>query len=393
MNETADVVVIGGGVNGTSAAFNLAKLGVKNIILLEHGELSSGATGKSGALVRMHYTNPYESKLAFESLKIFQSWSDVVGGDCGWENPGFVQLVAPGYEHLLEENVQDQQKIGITTEVISIDDLRELVPGMYVDDVGAAAYEAESGWADPNATTYSFAKAAEALGVEIRTNCPATAIITSDDRVVGVETAEGRIATDHVIVAAGVGAADLLIPLGLDFDLVPHRSTVVVFRWPAGFDGPFPVVIDTINDAWMRPEGIKSTLIGTEAFANKGNPFELDETVIHDYVDMGRRNLSARFPAFKNAIMRGGWAGMYTMSPDTRPIIDQILSVDGLYVMIGDSGHCFKTAPAVGQCLAEWVVHGEPQLADLSYFSAARFEAGGHGNYENYGRKRRTISR
>src|SRR4051812_5813418 len=102
---TAEVVVIGGGVNGTSAAYHLAKMGITDLILVERRQIAAGATGKSGALVRMHYTNPYESKLAYESLKVFREFEDIVGGDAGWEHPGFVQLVAPGYEEQLRRNV------------------------------------------------------------------------------------------------------------------------------------------------------------------------------------------------------------------------------------------------------------------------------------------------
>src|SRR5579875_2901171 len=98
MMAAADVVVVGGGANGTSPAFQLALAGVKKVVLLERGQLGAGASGKSGALVRMHYTNPVESRLAMESLKIFKNWSDIVGGECGFDSTGFVQIVAPENE-------------------------------------------------------------------------------------------------------------------------------------------------------------------------------------------------------------------------------------------------------------------------------------------------------
>lgn len=391
---TADVVVIGGGVNGASTAYQLARLGAGRVTLVERGQLGSGASGKSGALVRMHYTNPYESKLAFESLKIFRNWDDAVGGDCGWQQPGFVQVVGTEYVDELKANVRDQQEIGINTSIVSPDDLVELFPGMRVDDIGAAAYEPESGWADPNATTYGFTQAAKQLGVEIKTHCEVTSISTRSGRVVAVNTTDGRIEASTVVLAAGVGASRLLSPLGLDFALVPYRSKVAIFRWPPEFQGPQPVVIDAINDAWMRPEGHGQALIGAESGSHEGNVDEFDQTIDGDYVEVARKVLAARFPAFEHAVMRGGWAGLYTMSPDHRPIIDQIPEVDGLFCMIGDSGSAFKTAPAVGLCLAEWIVHGEPRTADLSPFNSKRFEGDNPWlNEENYGRRHRTISR
>lgn len=391
---TADVVVIGGGVNGASTAYQLARLGAGKIVLLERGQLGAGASGKSGALVRMHYTNPYESKLAYESWKIFRNWSDAVGGDCGWQQPGFVQIVGPEFVEELEANVRDQQEIGINTRIVAPEDLTELFPGMHVDDIGAAAYEPDSGWADPNATTYSFAMAAQRLGAEIKTHCEVISVSTREGRIVAVNTTEGRIETHTVVVAAGVGASRILSPLGLDFALTPYRSKVAIFRWPPAFQGPQPVVIDAINDAWMRPDTPGHALIGAESGSHEGNVDEFDQTIDGDYVEVARKVLASRFPAFEHAVMRGGWAGLYMMSPDRRPIIDQIPEVDGLYCMVGDSGSSFKTAPAIGLCLAEWIVHGEPRTADLSPFNSQRFNGDNPWlNDENYGRRNRTISR
>lgn len=392
--NTADVVVIGGGVNGLSTAFNLARLGAGKIILVERGELNSGASGKSGALVRMHYTNPYESKLAYESLKIFQNWADEIGGDCGWQELGFVEVVGPGYEEELAANVRDQQEIGINTRIVSKEDLRELFPEMYVDDIGAAAYEPESGWADPNATAFTLAQAAMGLGVEIKTHCEVVSIILQDGKVAGVHTTDGRIDTETVVAAPGIGASQLLDPLGLELGLYPQRSKVALFRQPLGFKGRQPVVIDAINDAWMRADLGGLTLIGAESGSLRGDPRDFDQTIDNDYIEVARRTLAARFPIYRDAIMRGGWAGLYSMSPDHRPIIDQPEQIPGLYIMVGDSGSSFKTAPAIGRCLAEWIVHGEPQTADLAPFSVARF----HGENpwagdSNYGRRGRTISR
>src|SRR5260370_30503972 len=156
----AEVVVVGGGVNGASTAFHLTRLGVRNVLLLERRGLASGATGKSGALVRMHYTNEHESRLAFESLKVFQNFDALVGGECSFEAIGFLELVPRGYEAALRRNVETQQRIGIKTELVSHDDLRRLAPGIRVDDLGAAAWAPDSGFAHPNPTASPFPAAA-----------------------------------------------------------------------------------------------------------------------------------------------------------------------------------------------------------------------------------------
>jgi sarcosine oxidase subunit beta len=391
---TADVVVIGGGANGTSTAFHLASLGVTNVTLLERRQLAAGATGKSGALVRMHYTNEPETRLARASLDVFRDFERAVGGVCGFEPVGFVQIVPRGYEAALARNVARQQRLGVDTRVISQEDVAALLPGAVVDDIGAAAYEPGSGFADPSATAYAFAAAAERLGVTIQTHCEVTRIVAARDRVVAVETTRGRIDTPTVVVAPGAWGQRLLEPLGLDFALEPHRVQVSIFRWPPGWTRRHVAVIDMTSHAWYRPEGANATLIGVELGVGHASPDDFVEPVDQEYVALCRRKLSARLPSFADATMRGGWAGMIMMSPDGRPIIDQIPSVPGLYVMLGDSGTSFKTAPAIGRCLAEWIVHGKPRTVDLTPFRSTRFAEGAPWvDEDSYGGGWLTVSR
>lgn len=391
---SADVVIIGGGVNGASVAFNLARLGVRRVVLLERRHLGAGASGKSGSLVRMHYTNEAESRLAWESLKVFRDFDAMVGGDCGFEAPGFVQIVDPAHADALRANVAMQQRLGIDTRLVSREELTEISPDLRVDDVGAAAYEPGSGFADPNATTFAFAAAARRLGATIETDCEALRIVTEGGRVAGVETSRGRVAAPVVVAVPGAWAGRLLDPLGLDFGLTPYRIQVSIFRWPEGFTRRHPAVIDSTRSAWIRPEGRAGTLIGVELGAGHADPDKYDEGVDEAYVALCREALATRFPAFERSTMRGGWAGMIMMSPDGRPIIDQIPSVPGLFVMLGDSGTSFKTSPAIGRCLAEWIVKGQPETADLTRFRSTRFAEGQPWiDSTDYGIERPTISR
>ena len=374
----AGVVVIGGGVNGLSTAFQLAKRGVRDVVVLERRHLGSGATGKSGALVRCHYANVPEARLTHESLRIFRNWDDEVGaGSAGFTPTGFVQVVSPEHEVRLRENVADQQANGIDTRVVDRGELREIDPFLYTDDLTVAAYEPGSGFADPNATLHGFARAAENLAVRVFEESPVTSVETTGGRVSGVVTPLGTIATDTVVVVAGSWADRLLTPLGIDLGLEPVRTQVVVFRWPPELEGRgHRVVIDAINHSWLRPEGTRSTLIGAERSVLTADPDILDESVDAEAIPVSRRALVARYPIFTNAIMRGGWSGTYMRSPDGHPIIDQIHSPRGLWVMAGDSGTSFKTAPAIGICLAEWIIDGAPRLVDLTPFRASRFAEG-----------------
>jgi sarcosine oxidase, subunit beta len=393
MTRTADVVVIGGGANGTSLAFHLTLLGARNVVLLERRQLAAGATGKSGALVRMHYTNEAESRLAHESLKVFRHFGEIVGGDCGFEGVGFVQLVGHAYADALRRNVERQQRLGINTRAITPAEVREILPGCETADVGAAAWEADSGFADPAATAFAFAEAARNRGASIETGVEALRVLTVGSRVTGVETTAGRIEAPTVVIVAGAWSSTLLAPLGLDYGLAPHRIQVSIFHWPAGFTQRHPAVIDAIHKAWWRPEGRASTLIGVELGVAHGDPEKFHEGVDESYVAGCRAALAARWPRFAEATMRGGWAGMIMMSPDGRPIIDRV-GPEGLWGMLGDSGTSFKTSPAIGRCLAEWILTGTSTTSDLHPFRASRFAEGRlWQDADHYGRERLTISR
>lgn len=161
MKTTADAVVIGGGVNGASTAYYLGTMGVRDVILVERSHLAAGGTGKSGASVEAHHTHLAEAKLAYESLRVFRNWGEIIGGDCGWRQTGFAQVVAPEDEDQLRKNVADQQRLGVNTQVIAADELKDIDPEVDTEELGYAAYEPDSGYADPNATTFSLARQTE----------------------------------------------------------------------------------------------------------------------------------------------------------------------------------------------------------------------------------------
>jgi sarcosine oxidase, subunit beta len=212
--------------------------------------------------------------------------------------------------------------------------------------------------------------------------------------VAGVETERERILAPTVVLVPGAWATPLLRPLGLDLPLTPFRIQISIFRWPPGWTHRHPVVIDAVHHSWMRPEGANATLIGVELGRSGADPETYDEGVDPQFVKDARATLAARLPAFTEATMRGGWAGMIMMSDDGRPIIDQFPTIPGLYGMLGDSGTSFKTSPAIGRCLAEWIAYGKPRLVDLTPFRSTRFAEGKPWvDDDHYGRERLTISR
>jgi sarcosine oxidase subunit beta len=377
VTETADVVVVGGGVVGASTAFHLASRGISRIVVCERRWVAAGASGKSGALVRTHYTNEPEARLAHASLRYFQHWSDVVGsGECGFLNCGMVRLVTADNVPKLQANVDMLERVGVNTQVIGPAELRELAPAWRVDDVVAAAWEPDSGCADPVATTHSFLDAARSRGADVRLHTEVTGIDVLGGRVAAVRTTLGTIATPTVVIAGGAWTVPLLRDLGVEARLAPVRVQVALFRRPPQVGGPHPVCIDGINDLWLRPEGPgwSSTLVGAATRRRPlDDPDALDEGVDSDYVVYSRQELAKRIPFMADSPMRGGWAGAITMTEDGKPIIDRHPGIDGCYVFTGDSGSSFKTAPAIGRIFAEWIVDGAPKLLDPRPFRMQRF--------------------
>jgi len=375
----ADVVVIGGGVNGLSTAYQLAKRKAGRVVVLEKGEIGSGATGKSGALVRQHYTNVPEALLTLHSIGMFTRWADEIGpGDPKFENTGFLRVVRPEDEPNLRANVESMRAAGVNTWVIPAEDLEEVEPLLNTEDISAAAFEPDAGYADPNATAYAFAEAAADQGALIYTHTRATGVEVLGDRVVAVTTERGRIETGKVLVAAGPWADALLVPLGIDLGMTPYKSQVAIFRWPMSIDQKrkHRVVIDSVHNSWLRPEGESSTLIGVEFADRKADPDDAPSFPPSDYVETARVALGKRFPVFKNATMRGGWTGVYMMSADAHPIMGAWPAVEGLYLMTGDSGSSFKTAPATGVCVTELMLDGASKFVDLAPFRPTRFAEG-----------------
>jgi sarcosine oxidase subunit beta len=380
MADTADVVVVGAGVVGASVAFHLATRGVRNIVVCERRWPAAGATGKSGALVRTHYTNAPEARLAQASLPYFHHWSDLVGrGDCGFLRCGVVRLVAPELESRLRANLDMLERVGVNTRLIDGAELAAMAPGWRLDDVTCAAWEPDSGCADPVGTTHGFLQRARELGADIRLHTDVIGVDVKAGRATAVQTTAGPIATRNVVVAGGAWCVPLLRALGVDADLQPARVQVALFRRPPAYAQPHPVCIDGINDLWLRPEGVGwgSTLVGVSSRRRPlDDPDTLDEGVDGDYVERARSELARRIPYMAETPMRGGWAGAITLTPDGKPILDRHPEIDGLFVFTGDSGSSFKTAPAIGKVFAEWIVDGRSTTLDPHPFRMRRFAEG-----------------
>lgn len=384
MTETADVVVIGAGAMGCSIAFHLARAGAGSVTVLDKGGICSGMTYRSGALVRLHYTNPHEARIALKAYDYFHHWQDIVGGDCGFQNTGFLFVVPPYQVDLLHKNVAMLHGLGVNTEVISAADVKEAQPFANTDDIGAAAYEPGSGYADPHKTTIALADAAKRHRATFRTGRAVTGIRVSGGRVVGVDTEQGPIDAGTVVCAAGPWAPKLLSTAGVEFPISPTIAEIVYFRRPPPTAMGHMVYIDRAAGSYFRPAQNRMTFVGAgHGEPRPGDPDHLLDSNSPGQEELARDRIAARIPAYETAEYTYGHQGVYDMSEDGKAILDRAPSVEGLYIAGGFSGTGFKKSPAVGLLMSELVMGGEPSVP-IHAFRFSRFAEGDpiHGEHE-----------
>jgi sarcosine oxidase subunit beta len=375
MTEAFDVIIIGGGIMGCSTALQLARRGME-VALLEKGVIGAGPTGKSSAIIRQHYSNEVTARMALHSLRIFQDFENQVGDECGFTQTGFVAMVPAKDKAGLEANVALQRRAGIRTELLSAESICELMPGLVTADLVAAAYEPESGYADPYLTVTALARAARQAGATIFQDTQATAISFAGGRVSGVDSTDQRFNAAQVINCGGAWGASIAAMAGVHVLIDPCRVQVALFRRPEGYEMPHPVIADFINATYFRSETGNLTLVGlidpTEADAIV-DPDGYFEGVDDNFVLEAGEGLVKRYPVMDQSLYTGGYASLYAITPDWHPIMDELPPGSGCFICSGFSGHGFKLGPAVGLMMADLVTGDRLSEFDPHLFRFGRF--------------------
>lgn len=367
MKTTADVVIIGAGIQGTSVAYHLTRKGVTNVLVVEMDQIGSGSSSRSAAQLWSQFPEALNIILSLESFKEYQRFREELGVDIGLTITGTLLLASESNVNELRAQIEVQRKLGVLTEVLSPEDLGRLIPGLNVDDVIFGALCRQDGFIDPHSVMQAYSRAASRLGAEFNEGVRATGIIQNGSRIVAVDTSGGPIYTPVVVNAAGVLAAEVGRWLGIELPIRNSKRHLFITEPFSDMPNEVPMVEDD-SQWYFRREG-PGVMMGmglewTDEIAPQTNWGFLEQVVDHALY---------RFPPLCAAKVSRGWAGIRPLTPDNLPILGRIPEVSGYINCCGWGGQGVMHAPIGGRLIAELIADGTPVSIDLSPLSSQRF--------------------
>ncbi|MFY9608640.1 MAG: FAD-binding oxidoreductase [Blastocatellia bacterium] len=387
MKDTADVVIIGGGCMGASAAYHLTRLGVSDVAIIERESmLGMGSTGRNAGGVRHQFSSEANVLLSIESIRCFENFTEQVGYPIDFHQDGYLFLLSSELDlEAFRRNVEMQRRLGVEVDVISPEEARLLAPGLEVDGVLSATFCARDGIADPNGVTMGFAKAAQAAGARIYRDTEVVGIEVDAGRVAAVRTSTGRISTRRVVNAAGPHARNIGKMTGLDVPVLPYRRHIFITE-PIAHTAISAAVFDSSGAAAQAPASRIMVIDFETSFyfhregagilfgmSDPDEPSSFNTSVNWEFLEKVNSVAVRRLPVLADAGIAHAWAGLYEMTPDAMPIIGPAAQVEGFYLITGFSGHGFQHSPAAGRMLAETIVSGTPRDSGTAPFSFDRF--------------------
>ncbi len=373
MNKKAEIVIIGGGISGVAIAYNLAKKGMKNIVVIEKRFIASGATGSCGAGIRQQWGTKLNCQIAKMSCDFFETANETLDydGDIEFDQGGYLLLSTSEKEkEQFNRNIKLQNSLGINSKELTLEQAKEIVPILNTDDFVSAAFYEKDGHLNPFHTTLAFANAAEKLGVEIMKYTEVTDIIVNNNSIEGVVTDKGIIETSKVVNAAGGHSQHIAAMAGVDIPVFSERHQILVTE-------PVDPILNTMIMSFTGnfycqqvPHG--GILMGR---GDASEPRDGNINASWHFLDEMSSCITNVLPALKNAMVIRQWAGLYNLTPDRQPILGEVNEVKGLYLAVGFSGHGFMFGPATGILMSELIM-GEETSIDISALNLYRFEKG-----------------
>ena len=370
---TADIVIIGGGVMGASAAYHLAKGGMKNIVLLEKEEFfGTGATGRCAGGVRYQFSTEINVRLSLESLPMIERFKDEIGQDVDYRQCGYL-LIATNEKDAttFKHSVELQNRLGVQTQLLSGDEIRARLPLMKFEDALAGTFNQKDGIVDPNSVVTGYVSAAQKLGVKAFPRTEVTGIRVSGNEVEAVETTQGMIQTRMLLNAAGPWAGQISDMAGVQIPIVPVRRQMFTTNPLKEISEDFPFVIDFGQSLYFHREG-EGLLIG---MSNQNEKPGFDQNVDEEFEFVNLEAAIERMPLLERASRASHWAGLYEVTPDAHPIFGGS-NLKGFTICAGFSGHGFMHGPVAGKLMSEYILNGKFSTLDVSMLDLARFQEG-----------------
>ncbi len=369
----ADIVIIGGGVMGASAAYHLAQRGFKNIVLLEKENFfGQGATGRCAGGVRYQFSTEVNVRLSIASLPMIERFKQEIGQEVNYRQCGYL-LVATNEKDLAEfkHNVALQNRLGIPTQLLSGDEVRTRLPLMKFDDAIAGTFNQKDGTVDPNGVVMGYINAAQKMGVKAISGVEVTGVTVSGGNIEEVRTSLGGIKTRMILNAAGPWSGQVGKMAGIDIPLIPLRRQMFTTNPLKEVPADFPFVIDFAKSLYFHREG-EGLLVG---MSNQDEKPGFDQNVDDDFELVNLEAAIERMPLMEKASRASHWAGLYEVTPDAHPIYGKT-DVDGFFLCTGFSGHGFMHGPISGKLMSEFILDGKFSSVDVSMLDLKRFEEG-----------------
>ena len=369
----ADIVIIGGGVIGASAAYHLTQRGFKNIVLLEKENFfGQGATGRCAGGVRYQFSTEVNVRLSIASLPMIERFKQEIGQEVNYRQCGYL-LVATNEKDLAEfkHNVALQNRLGIPTQLLSGDEVRTRLPLMKFDDAIAGTFNQKDGTVDPNGVVMGYINAAQKMGVKAISGVEVTGVTVSGGNIEEVRTSLGGIKTRMILNAAGPWSGQVGKMAGIDIPLIPLRRQMFTTNPLKEVPVDFPFVIDFAKSLYFHREG-EGLLVG---MSNQDEKPGFDQNVDDDFEIVNLEAAIERMPLMEKASRASHWAGLYEVTPDAHPIYGKT-DVNGFFLCTGFSGHGFMHGPISGKLMSEFILDGKFSSVDVSMLDLKRFEEG-----------------
>ncbi|MEC9068740.1 MAG: FAD-binding oxidoreductase [SAR324 cluster bacterium] len=367
----ADVVIIGGGVMGTSTAYHLVKRGQTNILLLERESFfGTGATGRCAGGIRHQFNTEVNIRLSQKSLAMIDTLEEETGQSAMVRKCGYLFVLTDEKDvPVFQKTLKLQDSLGVKTEWLSGDEVSRLAaPCVFPDAIGGT-FNPDDGLADPNSIVMGYIKAARRQGAICLTDCTVTDFELENNKVRKVLTSLGSVETETVVNACGPWSTFLGNVIDLEIPVSPLRRQWFVTEKVPELPAEFPFVIDFSQSLYFHREA--SGLLS--GMSNPNQKFGTDQSIDQDWEIRHIKEALARLPLLENSGIKARQAGLYELTPDAHPIIGST-PVDGFYLLTGFSGHGFMQGPICGKLMAEILIDGKASSVDISMLDYKRFE-------------------